>query len=114
MLTNFHGHEAVRRKLKNNIYRIARMGQNFDDYPGFQQIPGMPILLQQSVHYDRNKSGYKKTKKKESMYIHHIIKRKYHDDFELGMLTMDSAKYFFATRHEYYPVFFTVMCNLFN
>ena len=25
------------------------MGQNFDDYPGFQQIPGMPILLQQSV-----------------------------------------------------------------
>ena len=32
-----------------NIYRIARMGQNFDDYPGFQQIPGMPILLQQSV-----------------------------------------------------------------
>ena len=29
-----------------NIYRIARMGQNFD---GFQQIPGMPILLQHSV-----------------------------------------------------------------
>jgi hypothetical protein len=25
------------------------MGQNFDDYPVFQQIPGMPILLQQSV-----------------------------------------------------------------
>ena len=25
------------------------MGQNFDDYPGFQQIPGMPILLQHSV-----------------------------------------------------------------
>ena len=46
---NLYGLEAVRRKLKNNIYRIARMGQNFDDYPGFQQIPGMPILLQQSV-----------------------------------------------------------------
>ena len=29
-----------------NIYRIARMGRNFDDYPGFQQIP---LLLQQSV-----------------------------------------------------------------
>ena len=25
------------------------MGQNFDDYPGFQQTPGMPILLQHSV-----------------------------------------------------------------
>ena len=24
--------------------------QNFEDYPGFQQIPGMPILLQQSVN----------------------------------------------------------------
>jgi hypothetical protein len=31
------------RKLVN-INRIARMGQNFDDYPVFQQIPGMPIL----------------------------------------------------------------------
>ena len=27
-----------------NIHRIARMGQNFDDFSGFQQIPGMPIL----------------------------------------------------------------------
>ena len=26
------------------------MGQNFEDYPGFQQIHGMPILLQHSVH----------------------------------------------------------------
>jgi hypothetical protein len=26
------------------------MGQNFDDYPDFQKIPGMPILLQHSVH----------------------------------------------------------------
>ena len=26
------------------------MSQNFDDYPGFQQIPGMPILLQQSEY----------------------------------------------------------------
>ena len=25
------------------------MGQNFDDYPDFQKIPGMPILLQHSV-----------------------------------------------------------------
>ena len=32
-----------------NIYRIARMGRHFDDYPGFQQIPGILILLQQSV-----------------------------------------------------------------
>jgi hypothetical protein len=32
-----------------NIYRIARIDQNFDDYPGFQQIPGMHILFQQSV-----------------------------------------------------------------
>ena len=30
-------------------YRIAKMGWNFDDYSGFQQIPGMPILLQHSV-----------------------------------------------------------------
>jgi hypothetical protein len=27
------------------------MGQNFDDYPGFQKIPAMPILLQQSVFW---------------------------------------------------------------
>ena len=32
-----------------NIYRIARPGQNFDDYPGFQKTPGMSILLQHSV-----------------------------------------------------------------
>jgi hypothetical protein len=25
------------------------MGQNLDDYPGFQKTPGMPILLQHSV-----------------------------------------------------------------
>jgi hypothetical protein len=25
------------------------MGQNFDDYPDFQKIPGMPLLLQHSV-----------------------------------------------------------------
>ena len=30
------------------------MGQNFDDYPGFQKIPGMPILLQHSVHKNAN------------------------------------------------------------
>ena len=34
-----------------NIHRIARTGQNFDDYPGFQQTPGMPILLQHSVSH---------------------------------------------------------------
>ena len=28
------------------------MGQNFDDYPDFQKIPGMPILLQHSVGLD--------------------------------------------------------------
>ena len=37
-------------KIIVNIYRIARMGQNFDDYHDFQQTPGMPILLQQSVN----------------------------------------------------------------
>jgi hypothetical protein len=33
------------------------MGQNFDDYPGFQKIPSMPILLQQSVYpkYSKHK-----------------------------------------------------------
>ena len=31
------------------IYRIARLGIFFDDYPGYQQIPAMLILLQQSV-----------------------------------------------------------------
>ena len=30
------------------------MGQNFDDYPDFQKIPGMPILLQHSVCQIRN------------------------------------------------------------
>ena len=33
------------------------MGQYFDDYPGFQQIPGMPILLQQSVGRDKKMSS---------------------------------------------------------
>ena len=32
-----------------NIYRIARIFQNFVDYPGFQKISGVPILLQHSV-----------------------------------------------------------------
>jgi hypothetical protein len=32
-----------------NIYWIARIFQNFDDYPGFQKIFGVPILLQHSV-----------------------------------------------------------------
>ena len=72
------------------------------------------MIPQYSIKYDRKKSGCKRQKKKKTTYLHHIIKRKYHDDFELGMLTMDSAKYFFATRQEYYPVFFTVVCNLFN
>ena len=31
------------------------MGQNFDDYPGFQKIPGMPILLQHSVGVIKSK-----------------------------------------------------------
>jgi hypothetical protein len=25
------------------------MGQNFDDFPGFQQIPGMPMPIEGSV-----------------------------------------------------------------
>jgi hypothetical protein len=29
------------------------MGQNLDDYPDFQKIPGMPILLQHSVYRSR-------------------------------------------------------------
>ena len=33
------------------------MGQNFDDYPGFQKIPGMPILLQQSVWLEPARVG---------------------------------------------------------
>ena len=58
MLTNFHGNEAKKNLFAKffskwpklvNIYRIARIDQNFDDYPGFQQIPGMHILFQQSV-----------------------------------------------------------------
>ena len=32
-----------------NIYGIARIFENFDDYPGFQKISGVPILLQHSV-----------------------------------------------------------------
>ena len=40
------------------------MGQDFDDYSGFQQIPGMPILLQQSVASQRLK--------KEADTIHEI------------------------------------------
>jgi hypothetical protein len=32
-----------------NIYGIARIFQNFDDYPGFQKFSGVPILLQHSV-----------------------------------------------------------------
>ena len=35
-----------------NIYGIARIFQNFDDYPGFQKISGVPILLQHSVYLD--------------------------------------------------------------
>ena len=31
------------------IYWIVRIFQNFDDYPGFQKISGMSILLQHSV-----------------------------------------------------------------
>ena len=38
MLTNFHGNEAKKNFLLT-IFKIARIGQNFDDYPGFQQIP---------------------------------------------------------------------------
>ena len=32
-----------------NIYGIARIFQNFDDYSGFQKFSGVPILLQHSV-----------------------------------------------------------------
>ena len=39
---------------------------HFDDYPGFQQIPGMPILLQQSV-------GINKTKNYKCMFIQRNI-----------------------------------------
>ena len=32
-----------------NIYGIARIFQNFDDYPSFHKISGVSILLQHSV-----------------------------------------------------------------
>ena len=32
-----------------NIDGIARIFENFDDYPGFQKISDVPILLQHSV-----------------------------------------------------------------
>ena len=41
--------------MKQKIYCFIPMkiltkdSMDFDDYPGFQQIPSMPILLQQSV-----------------------------------------------------------------
>jgi hypothetical protein len=31
---------ASSKRKSVNIYRIARMGRNFDDYPGFQQKAG--------------------------------------------------------------------------
>ena len=43
---------SIQSKLVN-IYGIARIFQNFDDYPGFQKISGVPILLQHSVAYGR-------------------------------------------------------------
>ena len=43
---SFENSKKYSKSGKFKIYRIARMGQNFDDYSGFQQIPGMPILLQ--------------------------------------------------------------------
>ena len=36
--------------MKQKKYFLQRMGQNLDDHPGFQKIPGMPILLQHSEH----------------------------------------------------------------
>ena len=33
-----------------NIYGIARIFQNFDHYPGFHKISGVPTLLQHSVY----------------------------------------------------------------
>ena len=34
-----------------NIYGIARIFQNFDDYPSFHKISGVSILLQHSVNH---------------------------------------------------------------
>ena len=33
------------------IYNVARMGQNFEYYPGLQLFTGMPIHLQQCSAY---------------------------------------------------------------
>ena len=58
-----------------NIYRIARMGQNFDDYSDFQKIPGMPILLQHSVltiYFFRNRISLKHTADQIDMTIKSI------------------------------------------
>ena len=43
------------------------MGRNLDDYSGFQQIPGMPILLKQSVlvHDTSNSSNLQFTHKED-------------------------------------------------
>ena len=66
-----------------NIYRIAMMGQNFDDYPGFQQIPGIPIFLQQSVDDMILNGGFycihirQSCFQKESSYRCYIIAIKY-------------------------------------
>ena len=34
------------------------MGRTFDDYPGFQQIPGVPIFLQQNVIVLKTRTWY--------------------------------------------------------
>ena len=34
-----------------NIHSIARIFQNFDDYPSFHKISGVSILLQHSVNH---------------------------------------------------------------
>ena len=41
------------------MYRIARMGKNFDDYPAFQKIPGMPIRLKHSSSINKQKVAAK-------------------------------------------------------
>ena len=49
------------------------MGQNFDDYSDYQQIPGMPILLQHSV-LTQSQMDLEKTKTSNlaSFYGSHI------------------------------------------
>ena len=51
------------------------MGLNFDDYPGFQQTPGILILLQHSVHAtNHNFDTYRDSNTKSSIFDSYMLK----------------------------------------